>query len=289
MKLKTLPDLKRRVFISSLFTIIAAFLIAFSISPIVSGLLALTVALMAAVAVWEYGQLAKAKDLTPSIKLMIIVAICEVFAFFISSKIEGIALLPFIVVGIGLALFFLNHFKNSTQALVHTAVEFFSICYIAIPLSFLLGILYPSSQHLVAQDGRWWLIYLIVVTKVTDVGAYFVGRLWGKHHLAPLLSPKKTIEGAFAGFLCALFVSVLMSYFGKHFSGGSFDLPLFESLWLGAVLSIAGQIGDLSESLLKRDAEVKDSNVLPGLGGVLDMVDSLLFTSPILYFFLRAH
>jgi len=168
-------------------------------------------------------------------------------------------------------------------------VEFFGVCYVAVPLSFMLGILFPVPHHGAMQEGRWWLVYLILVTKVTDVGAYFVGRLWGKRKMTPVLSPLKTVEGAAAGFLCAILLSLGMAYIGNRFSQGSFDLKISESVWLGMLLGIFSQIGDLAESLLKRDALVKDSNTLPGLGGVLDMVDSLLLTAPIVYFFIRMH
>jgi phosphatidate cytidylyltransferase len=136
-------------------------------------------------------------------------------------------------------------------------------------------------------DGRWWLVYLLVVTKITDIGAYFIGRLWGKRRLAPVLSPKKTIEGAFGGFICAILGSLAMVYIGQEFAGKSFPLHPSDALWLGIVIGIFGQIGDLAESLLKRDAAAKDSNTLPGLGGILDMLDSLIFTAPIVYFYLR--
>ena len=68
----------------------------------------------------------------------------------------------------------------------------------------MLGVLYPFAHHGIPQEGRWWLVYLIFVTKIVDVGAYFVGRLWGKHKLSPTLSPKKTIEGAIAGLIAVL-------------------------------------------------------------------------------------
>ena len=197
-----LPDLKRRILTSSVVTCVVAILIAFSFSSVVSILLALTIAIMAAIGVWEYAQLVRAKELQPSCKLMIVIAVCQVFAFFLSLKFIHFSMLPFLVAGGGLLAFFLAHFKDSTNALLHVAVEFFSVSYIAIPLSFLLGVLYPSSHNNIFQDGRWWLVYLIAVTKVTDVGAYFIGRLWGKHKLAPHLSPKKTIEGALGGFVC---------------------------------------------------------------------------------------
>ena len=197
--------------------------------------------------------------------------------------------LPIFVLAISLALFFLLHFRNTNDSLYSIAVEFFSIVYIAVPLSLVLGVLYPVPHLGVPQEGRLWLFYLIAVTKVTDVAAYFVGRLWGKHKLSPVLSPKKTIEGAAAGFFAAIAMSLAFHYLGNLCIPGHFSLTCVESIWLGALIGIFGQIGDLAESLLKRDADVKDSNKLPGFGGVLDMVDSLLFTTPIVYFFIRMH
>lgn len=285
--MKALPDLKRRLLISLLFLGVASLLITFSHFPFVSFLVASVIALLAGIGVWEYAQLVRAKELEPATSLMVIVAVCQVFSFFFSYYFIKYHFLPYAVAGLGLLAFFVTHFKNSTNALLHVAVEFFSVSYIAIPLSLFVGILYLPSFEGIVQDGRWWLVYLIVVTKVTDIGAYFVGRIWGKHKLAPHLSPKKTIEGALGGFLCAVATSMGIVLLSKNFSQGAFDLTFVQSIWLGALLSIAGQIGDLSESLLKRDAFVKDSNKLPGLGGVLDMLDSLLITAPILFYFLK--
>jgi phosphatidate cytidylyltransferase len=285
--MKQLTDLKRRFVISMILLSIVTALIAFSFVPFVSFLAATMIALLAGIGVWEYAQLVRAKELEPAVHLMVVVAVTQVFAFFLNLRFLHWPLLPIAVAGMGLLAFFVTHFNNSTNALLHVAVEFFSVSYIAVPLSFLFGILYPEALNGVEQDGRWWLVYLITVTKVTDVGAYFIGRIWGKHKLAPHLSPKKTVEGALGGFVCALAVSIGIAHLGQTFSHGSFDLTFVQSIWLGVILSIAGQIGDLSESLLKRDAFVKDSNKLPGLGGVLDMLDSLLVTAPILYLFLK--
>ncbi len=220
---------------------------------------------------------------------MVIVATLEVAAFYASLVFVDFPQLPVLVLACAGIVFFLAHFKQTTNALPNIAVQFFGVCYVAVPLSLLLGVLYPFAHNGAPQEGKWWLAYLIVVTKITDVGAYFVGRLWGKLKLSPLLSPKKTVEGAVAGLICAVLLSVAMHYFGSKYSNGTFHLSLTESIWLGFLIGIFGQIGDLAESLLKRDAVVKDSNTLPGLGGVLDMVDSLLLTTPVVYFFLCMH
>jgi phosphatidate cytidylyltransferase len=289
MKKKNLTDLNRRFVVSSIAISIVSFLMIFSHVAIVKALLIFSVAGLAAIGIWEYGQLAKAKSLQLSLIAMIAVAVSEIIAFFLAHKLMVFSQMPAIVLALGAGVFFVLHFKETTDALLHVSAEFFGVCYVAVPLSFMLAILYPISSTGISWDGRVWLVYLILVTKVTDVGAYFVGRLWGKTPLAPILSPKKTIEGAVAGFVCAVVCSVLFSCIGAKLFPNYFHLPLLGALFLGSCIGIIAQIGDLAESLLKRDASIKDSNTLPGLGGVLDMLDSLLLTTPVVYFYLQFH
>ena len=135
-------------------------------------------------------------------------------------------------------------------------------------------------------EGRWWFLYLLLVTKASDVGGFILGSIIGKHKLAPHVSPGKTIEGALGGFALSFIISIFLFYWwGIRESWMS--ITLLDAISLGILLPIIGQIGDLAESLLKRDAKVKDSSSLPGMGGFLDMVDSLLFTIPVLYIFLK--
>jgi phosphatidate cytidylyltransferase len=266
--------------------LVSVLLIVFSANPVVSVIVVGSVVAMAAVGVWEYARLARTKGVKPAVALMGIVAACVVLAFFIAHKWIHSQELPVFVFAIGVGLFFLNRFRRSEEALLNVAVDFFGVAYVAVPLSYMLAILYPIGPNPVI-DGRWWLFYLIAVTKITDVGAYFIGRLWGKAALAPVLSPKKTVEGAVGGLLCTIGASLVMAYVGKVFASGGFSLSYIDALWLGLLIGVFGQLGDLAESLLKRDAEVKDSNKIPGLGGILDMIDSLIFTAPIVYFYLR--
>lgn len=283
-----MADLNRRLVVSSISGIVVAFLIVYSQHPIVKWLLLLFITALACIGVWEYAQLAIAKGVRPATRLMIAASAIGVIAFYASLHFVAFPQLPIFVLVVALWAFFLRHFKEPRNSLVDIAVEFFGVAYVAIPLSMMLGVLYPVAHEGVPQEGRWWLIYLLLVTKITDMGAYFVGRLWGKHRLSSL-SPKKTVEGALSGFFCAILASIGFHFLGQKFSPQDFHLSLAESIWLGALLGTVGQIGDLAESLLKRDALVKDSNHLPGLGGVLDMVDSLLFTAPIVYFFIKMH
>ncbi len=288
MVIQKMADLNRRLLVSSISVLVVAFLITYSQNAIVKWLLLLFITALACIGVWEYAQLAIAKGSRPASRLMIIASAIVVFAFYASLHFVSFPQLPIFVLVVALWAFFLKHFKEPRNSLIDIAVELFGVAYVAVPLSLMLGVLYPIAHEGAPQEGRWWLVYLIVVTKITDMGAYFVGRLWGKHRLSSL-SPKKTVEGALSGFLCAILASIVIHWIGQKLAPQDFHLSFFESIWLGALLGTVGQIGDLAESLLKRDALVKDSNQLPGLGGVLDMVDSLLFTTPIVYFFIKMH
>lgn len=290
MSLKTrMADLHKRFLVSTIVLTFLVLLLIFAMHSWACFLVVVFAAALAGIGVWEYAQLAVAKGLQPAKKLMIALAVAEVITYLIAIKVEVLWSLRIIVVFLAALILFVRHFRDASDSLVHIAVEFFGICYLSVPLGLMIGILYPLSSIGFDQDGRWWFAYLIIVTKITDVAAYFIGRLWGKHKLAPVLSPKKTVEGAVAGFLSAWITSILISILGNKFSNGLFCMTFFEATSLGMVIGLIGQVGDLSESLLKRDAFVKDSNRLPGLGGILDMLDSLLLTAPAVYFFLLMH
>lgn len=148
------------------------------------------------------------------------------------------------------------------------------------------GILYIGwlLSHFVAlrelDMGREWVLYAVFVTFASDTFAYFIGKTWGKHQLAPSISPKKTKEGALGGVLGSILISLLMVWI--------FDLPINYgyAIILGIMVSIFGQIGDLFESLFKRNMGVKDSGkALPGHGGFLDRIDSVVFTGVIVYYY----
>ena len=152
-------------------------------------------------------------------------------------------------------------------------------CLIVIPLScFLLIFQFPLCAY--GLSGDQWLIFLLCVTKITDIGAYLSGRLCGHRLLAPKLSPKKTKEGAFGGLAFAIAMSCALWW---GFGGmGSYGVPVI----IGVSLSLLAQLGDLFESSFKRAVHLKDSGNLPAFGGVLDMVDSLLLAAPCLYLWL---
>ena len=213
-----------------------------------------------------------------------VIGVLTVLGFFVSTFDTRFGLLPFILIFLGAISLFLYHFDKVQESTEFIAKALFGVIYVAVPIGLLLKILYLFSPCAMGHEGRAWFLYLLVVTKITDVGAYFGGRLFGNKKLAASISPGKTIAGALSGFVVAIIFSFIF-YALAHLLP-NFFLTFYESLWLGALIGIFGQVGDLAESLLKRDADVKDSNCLPGLGGILDMVDSLLFTAPLIYFFL---
>ncbi len=166
--------------------------------------------------------------------------------------------------------------RELKTGLLDTAVVAFGIFYIA----WLLG-------HLILIDrlanGPFLIFFLFLVTWANDTAAYYVGTLWGRHPMAPVISPKKTWEGVIGGLLG----SVAAAFACRAWFLDS--LSLNETFWLGLLIGLAAPCGDLCESALKRGAGVKDSGgLIPGHGGVLDRVDSLIFTTPVFYYCLLA-
>jgi phosphatidate cytidylyltransferase len=181
------------------------------------------------------------------------------------------------VLGLCLRQFFS---RSNTAGILAISTTLFGLMYVPWLLNFIQKInFFPGV------DGRYYLIFFVVITKFSDTGAYSVGSLIGRHKMIPRISPGKTWEG-FGG---ALLVSTLASLVFVHFLGHKMPgMNWKHAIVLGLVLSTCAVVGDLIESLFKREAGVKDSGkFFPGIGGILDLLDSLLFNAPIMYLYLR--
>ncbi len=233
----------------------------------------------------EYSGLFKAKGYSPNFILSAIFSVLYVSGNYLGVVNPFWSFLPRLILLCFLFCLFLDQLMRKKEPLINIAASCFGFLYITIPLAMILKIVlfFPGEGGF---EGRWWFLYLLLVTKSSDVGGFLIGRYTGKKKLAPQVSPGKTVEGAVGGFIFS-FVLSLVLWYCWGFSGSQMSISLLDALSLGILLPIVGQIGDLAESLLKRDAQVKDSSSLPGMGGFLDMVDSLLFTIPVLYVFLK--
>jgi phosphatidate cytidylyltransferase len=173
--------------------------------------------------------------------------------------------------------------RDKGHAVYHISVTIFGVLYVGWLGSHLMLLReLPIIAGLDYSAGYTFVIIVFALTWSYDTGAYTFGRLFGRHKLFPSISPGKTVEGAIGGtFLSIAGILIVRSLMDTH-------LSLAEAIVLAIVASVIGQIGDLVESMIKRDAKIKDSaSSIPGHGGTLDRFDSLLFTAPVIYYALR--
>ena len=188
---------------------------------------------------------------------------------------------------------FLRQFpqKDNPHPLRTIGGTLFGILYVGLLWNFLTKLLLfgrpPDFAASIYWPGRWLLLYAVFAAKFTDIGAYLVGCAIGRHKLIPRISPGKSWEGVFGGVLVGTLVGTLYVWALRE-TFAPMGLTWARALPLGVVLSVCAVVGDLTESLFKRAANVKDSGgVIPGMGGLLDVLDSILFTAPAVYLFLR--
>lgn len=237
-------------------------------------LCALVISILAGLGLYEFFTLVEKKGLKVYRYLGLIIALLiplsVTFRFELTKRWELL-----FIIGVLVIIYILQLFrKDSTGAVISISVTLFGILYVSWLLSFLIKLRYLNNGgNLVAS--------LLLITKSGDIGAYLIGTRYGKNVLIPSISPHKSQEGAAGGFLFSILAALASRIF--------LPFSYLHLIVIGAFLGVLGQLGDLYESLIKRDCQAKDSgNILPGMGGVLDLLDSLLFTSPAFYFYISA-
>jgi phosphatidate cytidylyltransferase len=181
------------------------------------------------------------------------------------------------VLGLCLRQFFS---RSATTGMAAISTTLFGLMYVPWLLNFIQKINYFPRV-----EGHYYLLYFILITKISDSGAYVVGSLIGRHKLIPRISPGKTWEGVAGAIVASVLSSLLfVQFLGNRMAG----MNWMHAVILGVLLGGCAVIGDLIESIFKREAGAKDSGrFFPGIGGILDLLDSLLFNAPIMYLYLR--
>jgi len=237
---------------------------------------------------WEFSRLSQAKNSEiPKIPLIIL----GIFLG-LSAYLWGERVFLFFILGILYLSALILVIKGKTEgATSNLALSLLGFFYVAGLFSYLI-LLREMSPEIIPDRfsslttsykiGGVWIVYLLLCIWSCDTFAYFIGAPLGKHPLSPRVSPKKTVEGFGGGILGAIAAA-----FFSHFVFFS-SAQLKDLLIISLIVAFVGQVGDLTESLFKRDAQFKDtSNIIPGHGGILDRFDSLLFVSPLVYYYLK--
>ncbi|HJQ40173.1 MAG TPA: phosphatidate cytidylyltransferase [Thermoanaerobaculia bacterium] len=227
------------------------------------------IALIAVLALHEFLSLGKAKGYDVPIVLCIVIMLVIMAAFILQDLSVEIGMFTALLV---IPASYVFSRKPLPDSLPSSAIAVLATTYV--------GMLGGSLIRLRNDFPVGWklVFFLLLVVWLGDSGAYYVGKNFGKHKLSPRISPKKTIEGLAGGIATSIVTALVIHFtFFKEF-------PLHHAIIASVILSFAGVIGDLAESMWKRSAEVKDSGTLiPGHGGFLDRFDSIFFTAPILY------
>jgi phosphatidate cytidylyltransferase len=180
--------------------------------------------------------------------------------------------------------------KKGGSGLLRISTTLFGLMYVPWLLNFIQKLhFFPAVMSAegrgIGINGNFYVLYFILVTKFSDLGAYVVGSLIGKHKMIPRISPGKTWEGFGGAIVVATGVSLAFAYLLRD---KLYGMNVMHAIILGVLLSVSAVVGDLIESIFKREAGVKDSGTwFPGIGGILDLMDSLLFNAPLMYLYLR--
>ena len=229
----------------------------------------------------EYVSILEKKGFKPFLHLIILADIC----FVILTALKRFDLVPVVLTFGTIGAFSLVLWKGRQPYIANVATTILGFIYGGWLPCFIILMRQINQDSLgffsiKMSAGLGFLVLMFFTILMTDVGAYIIGSKYGKRPLAPVVSPKKTVEGAIGGSVAAVIAALIIGYF--------IHIEWYQSLIGGLLITTFAQIGDLAESLIKRDAGVKDSsNVLPGHGGFLDRTDSYIMTIPVVYYYLQ--
>jgi len=238
---------------------------------------ALTIALLVGIAAWEYQKLFRMAGFQPVTWLVPIGAATLVLVrLWGGFNASAIALSLFILTSMSFHLF--AYERGRDQAGTDFAITLTGILYCG-----WIGAYMVSLREL--PEGKWWFLTALCAVWIADSGAYFIGKGFGKHKLSPRLSPKKTWEGYFGGVLTGTLAGWMFAAIWMIGAGPGTTLLPWKGALIGFLLSAATPLGDLGESMIKRQVGVKDSsNILPGHGGIFDRIDSWLWAGVLGYY-----
>lgn len=231
------------------------------------------VALLAAIGQYEFYKFYyKTFSIFPLIGLLFgAMILASFYADRYVFEMKGVAVTAIVILCLTCFIFFKANIHDSVTAV---SVIIFGVLYVAWPLAHLI----PLRGLL---NGQNLIFFILIVTWGVDTGAYYTGRNLGRHKLSPHISPGKTVEGAIGGVISCILSALLARWLFLP------ELSINNALFMGIGFGIISQIGDLSESMLKRGAGVKDSgSLLPAHGGLLDRIDSVIFTVPVFYYYI---
>jgi phosphatidate cytidylyltransferase len=242
------------------------------------------------VGLWEFYRLMEAKGVNPSKKVGIGAALAlSTITYWFGPGAQTHYLGLFLAASVVVITIRELLREDLAFPIYDIATTAFGVMYVGwMLIHFILLREMPRELGLPYITGSHFLLYVFLMAWCCDTGAYAVGMTMGKHRLLPRVSPKKSVEGAIGGFLAAIGGALWGRAWFVHDEFGAPFLGVEQAILLGVLVGTLGQLGDLVESLLKRDAAIKDSSdVIPGHGGILDRFDSLLFSAPVTYYFLR--
>ncbi len=239
----------------------------------------------------EYYAMARNRGLAPH---SVIGTVCAIAISFLALSGRPITTLYALASSI-IVIYTVAMVRNTRDAMANIAVTIFGTLYVGWFCSHVIllrQLPFDAGEAHISFGGAGYVIMLLVLLWLGDSGAFFAGIGWGRHRLLPIISPNKTIEGSIGGIILTLVGAVLIKDLGRIleiFGVSVFpDFPHTTYVLIGGGIAVAGQIGDLCESYIKRDARLKDSgNLFPGHGGFLDRFDSLLFSAPLFYYYLK--